>query len=711
MIKDMKIAWKISGGYGLLIIITCALGALGISNMAAVENKARTMARAYVPEVEIANSMERNVLLTMFNMRGYALSDNEEYYKAGAQFLTHVKENLQQAMDLVSSQPGLEKLQANIAELDTKILHYEELSRKTDEASRASITARRAMDALAVESVDATNYLLRGQNDMMRFEIAAGSPEEDLEERRVKISLIMDAIDMCYATRIVSLKAHGARKFAMFAPTEENFAQLDKFFVRLNELARNQGESRLLETAQAAMARYREAVNALAANIKSIEDANAQREHAAEEMLSLAQTVAEDGLQQTSIMASDADASLDLATKLLASGLAIAIVLAIIIAVTLTRNIIGPLARLVTFANTVAKGDLNSSLSEKRGDELGKLADAIRSMVAGLKQRMEEAARKSEEADNEARRAQQAMREAEEAGKAALAGREAIVQAAEQLQGVAAAVTSASEELSAQIEQSSRGAEVQTQRTGEAATAMEQMTASVMEVASNAGGAAQTAGNARTKAQGGAEIVRRAVRQIGEVQDQSMHMKADMAKLDKQAEDIGQIMNVISDIADQTNLLALNAAIEAARAGEAGRGFAVVADEVRKLAEKTMSATSEVGAAIRGIQEGTRTTVQNVEHSAQTIAEATRLSTESGDSLDEIVKLVVDVSDQVQTIATAAEEQSAASEQISRSVEEVNTISSETAQAMGQAAHAIAELADQTMNLKTLIDDMLAKSR
>ena len=267
-------------------------------------------------------------------------------------------------------------------------------------------------------------------------------------------------------------------------------------------------------------------------------------------------------------------------------------------------------------------------------------------------------------------------------------------------------LSTATEELSAQIEQSSRGAEIQSQRVSETATAMDQMNASVLEVAKNAAGAAQTSGNAKNKAESGADMVNHVVRGIAQLHQQAMNLKGDMATLGVQAQNIGQIMNVISDIADQTNLLALNAAIEAARAGEAGRGFAVVADEVRKLAEKTMNATKEVGDAIQGIQNGTSKNVAHVEQTVATIEETTILANQSGEALTEIVSLVEQAADQARSIATASEEQSATSEEVNRSVDEINHISAETSEAMLQSAKAVAELAQQAQELKTLISQM-----
>ena len=377
-----------------------------------------------------------------------------------------------------------------------------------------------------------------------------------------------------------------------------------------------------------------------------------------------------------------------------------------------TGGLARPIQQAAHFAQKVADGDFNQHLDIRQHDEVGVLAEALSTMVENLKGKIAEAEASGEAARQETEKARHAMAAAEEAqARAERAKAEGMLQAADKLEHVVEIVTSASEELSAQIEQSSRGAEEQAHRVGETATSMEEMNSTVLEVAKNASNAAQTADQAKMKAEDGARVVNQAMAGIAEVRQQSQEMGADMHSLGQQAESIGQIMNVISDIADQTNLLALNAAIEAARAGEAGRGFAVVADEVRKLAEKTMTATKEVGDAIRGIQNGARKNIENVERSSKTIEGATDMAGKSGDALREIVTLVESTTDQVRSIATASEQQSSASEEINRSIEDVDRISTETSDAMRQSSQAVTELAKQSQVLKSLIEDMQREGR
>ena len=267
-------------------------------------------------------------------------------------------------------------------------------------------------------------------------------------------------------------------------------------------------------------------------------------------------------------------------------------------------------------------------------------------------------------------------------------------------------VAAAAEELSTQAEEISRGAEMQRERVESTASAMNEMNATVLEVARNASSASEQSEGTRARAESGAELVNRVVDAINKVNAVSNKLHENMQELGAQAESVGSVMNVISDIADQTNLLALNAAIEAARAGEAGRGFAVVADEVRKLAEKTMEATQEVGTNINAIQQSARVNIQEVDVAVASVGEATKLANASGEALQEIVGLAAANSAVVASIATAAEEQSATSDEINTSVEEINRITGETTDGMVQSSEAVQELSRMAQELRRVMEGL-----
>lgn len=387
------------------------------------------------------------------------------------------------------------------------------------------------------------------------------------------------------------------------------------------------------------------------------------------------------------------------------SGLVLLLVLAVIFMV--VRTCVKPMVYLAGVAQEVSKGNLTVDVkTENLGGEVGLLGNSLKEMIASLVENITKAEAMSADAHDQAAKAQVAMTEAEAASRDAAAKRDSILVAADKLEDVANIVSSASAELSAQITQSERGATEQAARVSETATAMEEMNATVMEVAQNASRASDVSASTRAKADSGAQVVNDVVQSIRQVQQDSLALKNDMVTLEGHATAISQIMGVISDIADQTNLLALNAAIEAARAGDAGRGFAVVADEVRNLAEKTMASTTDVGNAIKAIQQSVSKSMAQVDSTVTNIERATALSIDSGDALREIVTMVDGTADQVRAIAAASEQQSASSEEINRSIIQVNVIAGETASAMEEAARAVSDLAHQSQVLTKLIEDM-----
>ena len=399
--------------------------------------------------------------------------------------------------------------------------------------------------------------------------------------------------------------------------------------------------------------------------------------------------------------------------SLLVGGTAVVLVSLIILLV--ARSVSHSLRACSQVVGRVSEGELTLSdqarldleKAQTRSDEIGSLARGIGRMTDNIRKLLAESTEKTEAAQKATEEARLATQEAEAARRAAEnAKREGMLAAAERLEGIVNIVSSASEQLSAQIEQSERGAAEQAARVAETATAMEEMNSTVLEVARNAGTAADVSTRTREMAATGSSVVNTAAQSIQTLQQQSLGLKDDMGTLDEHARAISQIMSVISDIADQTNLLALNAAIEAARAGEAGRGFAVVADEVRKLAEKTMASTTDVGNAIKSIQSSAQKSARQVDETVETINAVAESSGQSGAALEEIVTMADSAVDQVRAIATASEEQSATSEEINRSIAQVSGIANETSRAMQEAASAVSELARQAQALSRLIEEM-----
>ena len=274
-----------------------------------------------------------------------------------------------------------------------------------------------------------------------------------------------------------------------------------------------------------------------------------------------------------------------------------------------------------------------------------------------------------------------------------------------------AATASASNQISSSTEEMAAGSQEQTQQTTEVAGGVEEMTRTILENTKNVSRAADTAKDAGRKAKEGGMVVKETIDGMNKIADVVKKSAETVQALGKSSDQIGEIVQVIDDIADQTNLLALNAAIEAARAGEQGRGFAVVADEVRKLAERTTKATKEIATMIRQIQKDTINAVQSMEEGTSEVEKGKSLANKAGLALEEIVEGSQQVLDIVSQVAAASEEQSTAAEEISRSIEAISSVSQETAAGTQQIAHAAEDLNRLTLNLENLISQFKVDAR
>jgi methyl-accepting chemotaxis protein len=327
----------------------------------------------------------------------------------------------------------------------------------------------------------------------------------------------------------------------------------------------------------------------------------------------------------------------------------------------ITRQIVAPLQQTLVALERVASGDLSQNLVVTRRDDMGQLQGSLQRMVISLRQ---------------------------------LIG------------GISDGVTqiaSAAEQLSAVTEQTSAGVNSQKVETDQVATAMHEMTATVQEVARNAEEASEAAVAADQQARDGEKVVGEAIAQIERLSKEVGNSTEAMGHLKRESDKIGSVLDVIKSVAQQTNLLALNAAIEAARAGEAGRGFAVVADEVRSLAQRTQKSTEEIEELILGLQSGTEQVATTLDNSRNLTDSSVELTRRAGGSLENITRTVSAIQSMNQQIAAAAEQQSAVAEEINRSVVNVRDVSEQTASSSEETAASSAELARLGVHLQTLV--------
>jgi methyl-accepting chemotaxis protein len=264
-------------------------------------------------------------------------------------------------------------------------------------------------------------------------------------------------------------------------------------------------------------------------------------------------------------------------------------------------------------------------------------------------------------------------------------------------------VSAAATEVAATSEEMAASSEHQRAQLTQVAAAVEEMAATVTEVSGRTGEVSRQSTDAGNQATEGGEIVRRTVEEMGQIASQVESTSAAVGQLSDKAVKIGEILTVINDIADQTNLLALNAAIEAARAGEHGRGFAVVADEVRKLAERTQEATQEVSRSINEIQSSTSQATEMMGASKDRVTSGVQLARQAGESLESIVRGSTTVAQSIDSIAAAVEEQSATSAEIARSIEVISASADEATQGANQAAAAATQLSGNAESLRELV--------
>ncbi|RJX83012.1 methyl-accepting chemotaxis protein [Pseudomonas sp. LS-2] len=363
-------------------------------------------------------------------------------------------------------------------------------------------------------------------------------------------------------------------------------------------------------------------------------------------------------LNATNKMASEQYSS---AITMVVTLLIIATVLTLLFAWLLTNSITRPIASALKAAEEVAEGDLTRTIEVDGTDEAGRLLSAMLKMQSRLRDTLQ------------------------------------------RISGSATQLASAAEELNAVTDESARGLSQQNNEIEQAATAVNEMTSAVEEVARNAVSTSEASKNATTSASDGRDLVQETVSAIERMSGDVQSTATLIGNLADESRDIGKVLDVIRGLADQTNLLALNAAIEAARAGEAGRGFAVVADEVRALAHRTQQSTSEIERMIGSIQGGTEQAVSSMRNSTERAESTLNIAKGAGLALDTINSAVVEINERNLVIASAAEEQAQVAREVDRNLVNIRDLSTQSATGANQTSAASNELSRLAVDLNGMV--------
>lgn len=480
-----------------------------------------------------------------------------------------------------------------------------------------------------------------------------------LGERSAKLSSIAKINEEARDVRIARLNYTVAPGSAQTALMVKAMDEINLHIVGLARQFTDPEDLRWIAQAGNAIERYRDHFQDYA---RAIEGGNAAQASQSLEVLEAdLKSLLEASGQLSNSQSSKRDHEVQASMQRLIFAAVLALIVGILAAWLITRLIVLPLKEALQSAERVANGNLSQDIQVSRRDELGELQASMQRMTLNLRD---------------------------------LIGglRDGVVQ-----------IASAAEALSAVTEQTSAGVSSQKVETDQVATAMNEMTSTVQDVARSAEQASHAAVNAGLEARESDTVVNQAIEQITHLDIEVGHSTQAMAELKRESDKIGTVLDVIKSVAQQTNLLALNAAIEAARAGEAGRGFAVVADEVRSLAQRTQSSTEEIEELIGGLHRGTQQVGEILERSRALTTNSVELTRRAGASLMSISRSVSTIESMNLQIATASEQQSAVAEEINRSVLNVRDVSEQTATASEETAASSIKLAGLGAELQVMV--------
>lgn len=680
MLKNMAIGLKMSLGFGIVILLVVVVGGLAILNMLQIQDQANRMRDEYVPEVEVANKVERYSLLTMYDIRGYSLTFDEAYHAQGTGYLEMVMDALGEAQELANEYESLVKLRQIVADAIENVTEYEHLVGETQSAIRKIVQNRDVSDQAAATFMQNCYDYLESQNASMEREIREGAGAAELAERITKITLINDIIDAGNTLRINNFKGQLFDDYASMKKAVTEFQQVRTLAEDLLAVTRLDADIRAIDTILSSGDAYVVSMQAIISQFEQLASLNTLRNDVAEMVLEDAQSTAEAGIANTMTLSDESVTKVRTSIVLVVTGVSVALVLAIVIAVFLTTMITSALRKGVEFAQEIAAGDLDTELDVVQKDEIGVLADALRGMQESLQYKagiIERFAEGDFTPDIQKASAKDGLGES-------------LIQMEDSLNDLLYQVNNAIAQVTAGADQVSQASQSLSQGATEQASSLEEVSSSTNEVNGQAQQNAENATEANALAKQATEDA-----QSGNQEMQSLVQA--MEQINQSSEEINKIVKMIDDIAFQTNLLALNANVEAARAGKYGKGFAVVAEEVRSLAVRSGEAVKETTAMVNE-------TIENIKDGNES-------AQRTASQLEAIVEGSTKVANFLEEIALASREQAQAVDQVTQGLDQIDQVTQANTASAEESASASEELSSQAQELQRMISQFKLKRR